>query len=410
MKEYKDIIINKTGYFWDFWWAYIPEPLIPIMKEIEEAFFRLKNDPVFITELQELYSNYIGRPTALIYAKILSQHLWWANIYIKNEGLAHTWAHKINHVIWQLLIAKHIWKTHIIAETWAGQHGLATASACAKMWLSCTIYMWKKDYERQRPNVYYMELAWAKVVPVTQWQQSLRDAVNAGMQALINDSQESYYLLWTACGPHPYPSMNVFFQKIIWEEVKKQIPVTPDYLIACLWWGSNSLWLFYEFLDSPEVKMIWVEAGGKWKKIWEHAARFLKKQSGILQGYKSYFLQDENWQIEDTYSISAWLDYAWVSPQICYLENKWRIKVTQASDSEVLEALQILMKTEGILWALESCHAVAHAIKLAPTLSSSQNIVIWLSWRGDKDLFITAPKLDKNFCSYLYKQSKYHEK
>jgi len=288
MKEYKDIIINKTGYFWDFWWAYIPEPLIPIMKEIEEAFFRLKNDPVFITELQELYSNYIGRPTALIYAKILSQHLWWANIYIKNEGLAHTWAHKINHVIWQLLIAKHIWKTHIIAETWAGQHGLATASACAKMWLSCTIYMWKKDYERQRPNVYYMELAWAKVVPVTQWQQSLRDAVNAGMQALINDSQESYYLLWTACGPHPYPSMNVFFQKIIWEEVKKQIPVTPDYLIACLWWGSNSLWLFYEFLDSPEVKMIWVEAGGKWKKIWEHAARFLKKQSGILQGYKSY--------------------------------------------------------------------------------------------------------------------------
>jgi tryptophan synthase beta chain len=374
------------------------------MEEIQKAFFKLKDDPVFISELQELYWSYIGRPTPLIHAKNLSKYLWWANIYIKNEGLAHTWAHKINHVVWQLLIAKYLWKKHIIAETGAGQHWLATASACAKMWLKCTIYMWKKDYERQRPNVYYMKLAWAKVVPVTQWQQSLRDAVNAGMQALISNSRSSYYLLWTACGPHPYPSMNVFFQKIIWEEVKKQIPITPDYLIACLGWGSNSLWLFYDFLDMPEVQMIWVEAGGKWIHSWQHAARFLKKQTWILQWYKSYFLQDKNWQIENTHSISAGLDYAWVSPQISYLENIWRIQVNQVNDSEVLNALQILMKYEGILWALESCHAIAHTIKLAPKLSSSKNIVVWLSWRGDKDLFITAPKLDKQFKSYLRKQ------
>lgn len=412
----KDIIINPDWHFWKFGWRYVAEPLIPVIDEIKEAFLKLKEDDDFLNELRNLYKNYIWRPSPLIFAENLTRILGWAKIYLKNEWVNHTWAHKINHCIWQILIAKYLWKKRVIAETWAWQHWLATASVCAKMWLECVIYMWKKDYDRQRPNVIYMELAWAKVIPVLDWNQTLKSAVNKALKDLLNNSSDSYYLLWTACWPHPYPSMNVFFQKIISEEVRKQLHeleslssvyienskvILPDYLVACVWWWSNALWFFYDFLDDLSVKMIWVEAWWKWTKTWKHASRFVDKKIWFVEWFKSYFIQDNDWQVLDTYSISAWLDYSWVSPQISYLEDIKRIEMKSATDSETLNAVKIIMQTEGILPALESAHWLAEVLKLAPKLKKDKIIICNLSWRGDKDLFITAPKFDKNFISFL---------
>lgn len=403
----KNIIINSHGYFWEFGWSYIAEPLIPVMEEIKNAFLKYKKDIKFLSELKNLHKNYIWRPSPLIFAKNLSKKLNWAKIYLKNEWTNHTWAHKINHAVWQALLAKYIWKTRIIAETWAWQHWLATASICAKLWLECVIYMWKKDYDRQRPNVIYMELAWAKVIPVYEWNQTLKNAVNAALKDLINNSKNTYYLLWTACWPNPYPSMNVFFQKIIWEEVRKQIrlfekeKVLPDYMIACVWWWSNALWFFYDFLDEKNIKMIWVEAWWKWIKSWFHASRFSNKKSWFIEWFHSYFLQDKDWQVKDTYSISAWLDYSWVSPQIAYLEKNNRIEMTNVTDIEALNTIKILMETEWILPALESAHWLAYAIKIAPKLDKDKIIICNLSGRWDKDLFITAPKLNIDFITFL---------
>ncbi len=401
----KDTVINPSGYFWEFGGQYLPEMLMPIIEEIREGFFRIKDDPIFQRELHELYKNFVWRPSPLVYCKHLSDSLWWGQIYIKNEWVNHTGAHKINHCIWQILLAKYLGKKRIIAETWAWQHGLATASVAAKFWLECVIYMGKKDYDRQRPNVYYMELAGATVIPVTEWAQNLRYAVNAAMKDLINHPNDTYYLLGTACGPNPYPAMNVFFQKVIGEEVRTQLEDTigksPDILVACVGWWSNAQWLFYEFLDDKDIKMIGVEAWWKWITSGEHAARFSEKQIGVVEGYKSYFLQDPQWQIRDTYSISAWLDYSGVSPQIAYLESIWRIDMCSATDQEALDAIQMLMRTEWILSALESAHAVAEAIKIARDTPPHTVIVCNLSWRGDKDLFITAPRLDTWFKKFL---------
>ncbi len=405
----KNIIINKKWNFGEFGWRYVAEPLIPILEEISNAFFELKKDKSFINNLKKLHKNYIWRPSPLVYAKNLTQKLGWAEIFLKNEWVNHTWAHKINHCVGQALLAKYLGKKRIIAETWAGQHGLATASICAKLWLECTIYMWYKDYKRQMPNVIYMQQAWAEVIPVYEWNQSLRDAVNAALKDLINHSNKSHYLLGTTCGPHPYPSMNAFFQKIIGEEAKKQLrtyyktktKINPDYLISCVWGGSNSIGLFYDFLDENNVNLIGVEAWGKWTNTKYHASRFTSKKIWFVEWYKSYFLQDQNWQVKDTYSISAWLDYSWVSPQLAYLEKIWRVKITSATDQEALEATKTLMKTEWILPALESAHWLAEVIKLAPQLDKSQKIICNISWRGDKDLFITAPKLSSSFNEFL---------
>ena len=414
----KNKIINKSWYFWEYGGRFVPEPLVPIMDEIRDAFFKLKDDEKFLAELHNLYKNYVGRPSSLVFAKNLTEKLGWAKIFLKNEGVNHTGAHKINHCVGQALVAKYLWKKRIIAETWAGQHWLATSAICAKLWLECVIYMGKKDYDRQRPNVYMMELAGAKVIPVYEWNMTLRDAVNAALKDLLNNSNNSYYLLWTACGPNPYPAMNVFFQKIIWEEVREQLQniapfsikgsclkgwgiINPDYLVACVGWWSNAQWLFYEFLDDKNVKLIWVEAGWEWIVKWKHAARFQQKQVWVVEWFKSFFLQNKDWQVEDTSSISAGLDYSWVSPQLTYLEQIWRVEMKYALDSEVLEAVKMLMKTEWILPALESAHAVVEAIKLAPTLDKEKVIVIWISGRWDKDLFITAPKLDEKFIPFL---------
>ncbi len=415
----KNIIINSTWHFWEFGWRYIPELLIPIMDEVKTTFFKLKKDKKFLNDLKDLHKNYIGRPSPLIFAENLTKKLGWAQIYLKNEWVNHTWAHKINHSVWQALVAKYLWKKRIIAETGAWQHWLATAAICAKLWLECIIYMWKKDYDRQRPNVIYMELAWAKVIPVYEWNQTLRDAVNAALKDLVNNSTDTYYLLWTACWPNPYPSMNVYFQKVIWEEVRKQLleysichcevrgnpekksSILPDYMVACVGWWSNALWFFYEFLDEKFVKLIWVEAGWKWIKSGLHASRFANKKIWFVEWYKSYFIQDDNWQVQDTYSISAGLDYSWVSPQIAYLEDIKRITMTSATDDETLNAVKTLMQTEGILPALESAHAVAEVIKLVPKLKKEQIVVCNLSGRWDKDLFITAPRFDSSFTEFV---------
>ncbi len=280
--------------------------------------------------------------------------------------------------------------------------------------------MWKKDYDRQRPNVYYMELAWAKVVPVYEWNQTPRMAVNAALKDLLNHSDDSYYLLWTACWPNPYPSMNVFFQKVIWEEARKQLQeqelltspqhsptgegvrtILPDYLVACVGGGSNSQWLFYDFLDDESVNLIWVKAGWEWIESWKHAARFQEPQTWVVEWFKSFFLQNWDGQVKETSSISAWLDYSGVSPQLTYLQNIWRVKMTYATDEDTLQAVKMLMREEGVLPALESAHAVAEAIKLAPTLDKDKIIVVWISGRWDKDLFITAPRLDDKFMGFL---------
>lgn len=412
----KDQIINKSWYFWEYWWRFIPEPLVPIMDEIKEAFFKLKEDENFLKELKSLYTDYIWRPSPLTFAKNLTEKLGWAKIYLKNEWTNHTGAHKINHCVWQILIAKYLWKKRIIAETWAGQHWLATSAVAARLWLECVIYMWKKDYDRQRPNVYYMELAWAKVIPVYEWHQTLRMAVNAALKDLLNNSEDSYYLLGTACWPNPYPAMNVFFQKVIWEEVRAQLQnqeekeILPDYLVACVGGGSNSQWLFYDFLDDKSVELIWVEAGWEWIESWKHAARFQEKQTWVVEWFKSYFLQNSDGQVKETSSISAWLDYSWVSPQLTYLENIWRLEMTYATDKDTLEAVKTLMRTEGVLPALESAHAVAEAVKMAQKLAKDKIIVVWISGRWDKDLFITASKLDTKFTQFLHDYLEKNEK
>ncbi|MDQ7010026.1 MAG: tryptophan synthase subunit beta [Candidatus Gracilibacteria bacterium] len=405
----KKIIINKTGYFGEYGGRFVPEPLVPVMDEIRDAFFKLKDDKKFLAELHDLYKNYVGRLSPLIFAKNLTEKLGGAKIFLKNEGVNHTGAHKINHCVGQALIAKYLGKKRIIAETGAGQHGLATSAICAKLNLECVIYMGKKDYDRQRPNVYMMELAGAKVIPVMEGNMTLRDAVNAALKDLLNNSEDSYYLLGTACGPNPYPSMNVFFQKIIGEEVREQLEVNPDYLVACVGGGSNAQGLFYEFLDDENVKLIGVEAGGEGIIKGKHAARFQQKQVGVVEGFKSLFLQNKDGQVQDTSSISAGLDYSGVSPQLTYLEEIGRLEMKYALDSEVLEAVKILMQTEGILPALESAHAVVEAMKLAPTLDKDKIIVIGISGRGDKDLFITAPKLDEKFIPFLKDYIKKHD-
>lgn len=390
---YKKTLINKDGHFGQFGGRYVPELLVPIMDTLRDEFFAAIENPEFMEELHGQYKNYIGRPSPLYHCKNLTAQLGGAEIFLKNEGLNHTGAHKINHCLGQGLLAKRMGKKRIIAETGAGQHGLATATICAKLNLDCTVYMGKKDYIRQAPNVFWMEKLGATVIAVEEGGQILRDAINAALRDLITDPENTHYLLGTVCGPNPYPSMNTFFQKIIGEEVRKQCPVTPDYLVACVGGGSNAMGVFYEFTDDPDVQMIAVEAGGKGVDGDEHAARFQGGSVGVAEGFKSMFLQNEDGQLKETHSISAGLDYSGVGPQLAYLEEEGRLKFTYATDDKVLEAHQMLASTEGIFPALESAHAVAEAIKLAPTLSPEKTIVINCSGRGDKDIFILNPNL-----------------
>ncbi|MBD3238882.1 MAG: tryptophan synthase subunit beta [Candidatus Moranbacteria bacterium] len=418
MKNIKNIFIktkydsDNLGHFGKLGGRYAPEMLIPALEELETAFNKAKKDPEFQKELMDLYENYDGRPTPLYYAKNLTKKLGGARIFIKNEGLNHTGAHKMNHSLGQALLAKRMGKKRLIAETGAGQHGLATATVAAKFGFDCTIFMGKVDYERQRPNVFWMEQLGAEVVQVLHGTQRLKDAVTATLQDWIANVDNTYYLLGSVLGPHPYPSMVRDFQTIVGLEVKQQLKENyninqPDYIIACVGGGSNAIGIFHPFLDDKKVKLIGVEAGGKGvKKIGDHASRLQKNPKiGVVEGYKSYFIQDQDGQIQDTHSISAGLDYSGIGPQHGLLFQKNRVEYHYATDKEVIKAFKILAKQEGIIPALESSHAVAEAVKTAPKLSKNKVIVVNLSGRGEKDIFIVAKALkDKKWQSFLKTQ------
>lgn len=390
--SYKKIIHESNGYFGPYGGKYIIESLRSNIEEVEQIFNLCKNDSGFQYELREAFLEISGRPTAFTPLRNLTHYLGGAQIVLKNEGLNHTGAHKITHCIGQILLAKRLNKCRIIAETGAGQHGLATATVCAKYGLKCTIYMGRVDYERQRPNVFYMEFLGAEVIPVDEGERTLNDAVMAAFKDLMKNP-DSFYLLGSAVGPHPYPAMNTYFQKIIGEEIKQQsvnaFGQNPDYIIACVGGGSNAMGAFFDFLDDEDVKLVGVEAGGQSTKNGNHASKVSFGKVGIFEGYKSYFLQDNDANILPTHSISAGLDYCGVSPILAYLHDAGRVDFTYATNEETLAALQLCAQKEGFILALESSHAMAHAIKLAPTLSNDEIIVVAASGRGDKDLFIT---------------------
>jgi tryptophan synthase beta chain len=394
------------SHFGKYGGRYVPEALIPALEELEEAYEAAKNDKKFRQEFADLLKNFSGRPTPLVYAKNLTRELGGAKIYLKNEGLNHTGAHKITHCIGQALVAKRIGKKRLIAETGAGMHGVATATVAAKLGFSCTVYMGAVDVARQRPNVFLMEQMGATVVPVTFGSRTLKDAVNAAIKDWIENVADTHYLLGSALGPHPFPTMNRDFQSIVGREIRKQIleqeKKLPDYVIACVGGGSNAIGAFTDFINEPSVNLIGVEAGGKGKKVGEHAVRFPNGLVGVVEGYKSYFLQDSDGQLEKTHSISAGLDYPGIGPEFAYLHDIKRVAFVSAMDKEVLAAVSRLAKLEGIIPALESAHAVAHAIKLAPKIAKDKVIVVNVSGRGDKDLFILTKAFgDKKFYEFL---------
>ncbi|MEO6694182.1 MAG: tryptophan synthase subunit beta [Ignavibacteria bacterium] len=396
---------KRDGHFGKYGGRYVPEMLIGALDELEKTYFKAKKDNSFQKEFDYHLKTFSGRPTPLTFAKNLTEHLGGAKIYLKNEGLNHTGAHKITHCIGQAILAKRMNKKRLIAETGAGQHGLATATVAAKFGFSCTVYMGEVDMQRQRPNVFLMEQLGAEVIPVKFGNRTLKDAVNAALKDYIENESTSHYLLGSVVGPHPYPIMNRDFQSVVGKETKKQIIKAegklPDFIIACVGGGSNAMGIFYNFLKNKNVKLIVVEAGGKGNKLGEHSMSF-KGSVGVVEGYKSYFLQDEDGQIQDTYSIAAGMDYPGIGPELSYLKDIGRIEADAVSDNEVIDAFKLICKTEGIIPALESAHAVANAIKLAPQLKKDKIIVVNISGRGDKDIFILADKLkDKKFFEFL---------
>jgi tryptophan synthase beta chain len=381
------------GRFGPYGGRYVPETLMPAVTELEAAYQAIAADASFWDELDRLHRTYTGRPTPISYAARLSAHCGGARIFLKREDLAHTGAHKINNALGQGLLAKRMGKQRIIAETGAGQHGVATATVCALLGLDCIVYMGVDDMARQRPNVFRMRLLGAEVRGVTSGSRTLKDAINEAMRDWVTNP-ESYYLLGSALGPHPYPTMVRDFQSVIGREARAQMLASeghlPDLVLACVGGGSNAIGIFHPFLEDSDVALRGVEAGGRGTALGEHAARFLGAKPGVLQGTYSYVLQDDDGQISLTHSVSAGLDYASIGPEHAWLHDTGRATYTAASDAEALEAFQMLARLEGIIPALESAHAVAEAIKIAPTMNSNQIILINLSGRGDKDIFTVA--------------------
>lgn len=412
--SYRESITNSDGHYGEYGGAYVSEMLIPVMYELAAAYENAITDTAFLKKLADLQKNYTGRPTPLHFAKNLTGQIGGARIYLKNEGLLHTGAHKMNHCLGQGLLAKRMGKTRVIAETGAGQHGLATATMCAMLGLKCVVYMGAKDVDRQRPNVFWMENLGATVIPVTAGSMTLRDAINEALRDLVTNPYDTHYLLGTVCGPHPYPKMNAFFQSVISLELQAQLQErtqrsVPDAIVACVGGGSNAIGAFFHFLDEPAVRLIGVEAGGHGVNGTEHAARFVSGEHGgsvgVSEGMKSFFLQNADGQMRNTHSISAGLDYSGVSPIHAWLKDAGRTEYTYATDDEVVAAWKLLMHTEGIIPALESAHAIAAGIKIAKEMSPEQILVINVSGRGDKDLFITTAAIgDTKFKDFLKKQ------
>jgi tryptophan synthase beta chain len=392
-----DRLPDAMGHFGQYGGRFVPETLMHPLEELNEAYEQAKSSPDFKREFEYLLSSYVGRPTPLMFASRLTEHLGGARIYLKREDLCHTGAHKINNAIGQALLARKMGKTRIIAETGAGQHGVASATVCALMGLKCVVYMGTEDMRRQELNVFRMQLLGAEVIGVDAGSRTLKDAINEALRDWVTNVEDTHYLLGSVMGPHPYPAMVRDFQSIIGQEARRQILSAegrlPDLLLACVGGGSNSIGLFYEFLADEQVKMIGVEAGGRGSALGEHAARFDGGKPGVLQGTRSYILQDEHGQISTTHSISAGLDYSAVGPEHAFLHDTGRISYTRAGDREALEAFQALARLEGIIPALESAHAIAELTKQAPRLGPDKVIIVNLSGRGDKDVNSVADEL-----------------
>ncbi len=389
---------NNSGKFGSYGGQFVPETLMLALQELSSYYEAIKNDPVFIEEFNDLLETFGGRPTPLYFAKNLTSQTGGAKIYLKREDLTHTGAHKLNNAIGQALLAKKLGKTRIIAETGAGQHGVATATVCAKLGLECLVYMGIDDVKRQALNVFRMKLLGATVIPVESGSRTLKDAINEAIRDWVTNISNTHYLIGSAVGPHPYPIIVRDFQSIIGKESRKQIleleGELPDYVLACVGGGSNSIGMFYDFIPDSKVNLIGIEAGGDDLDGDRHSASLSKGRPGVLHGALSYLLQDSNGQIAETHSISAGLDYPGVGPEHSYLKDTKRASYLAVTDDQALQGFQILSEQEGIIPALEPAHAVYYAIELSKTLKSDQVIVVCLSGRGDKDIDIVANALD----------------
>ncbi len=404
--------MDHRGYYGAFGGAFIPEILVSSFEELVAAFESAKADPSFWNSYEHVMETYSGRPTPITFAENLTRHLGGARIFIKREDLNHTGAHKANNVMGQGLLVKRMGKTRVIAETGAGQHGVATATMAAKFGFECTIYMGEKDVMRQRPNVFWMERLGAQVVPVTDGSRILKDAINEAFRDWVSNMDNTHYVLGTACGPHPYPEMVSWFQSIIGREARNQILALagklPTRVYACVGGGSNALGIFNGFLNDG-VELVGAEAAGKGLDSGKHASRIASGDGtkGVAQGYKTYFLQNEDGQMKETHSVAAGLDYIGVSPILASLANSGRVRYEGATDQEVIDALSLTMKMEGLIPALESAHAFAQAFKEAPSLSANDVILINQSGRGDKDIFTIADALeDPHWKTFIQQRAK----
>jgi tryptophan synthase beta chain len=390
---------DAGGHFGSFGGRYVAETLMPLLLDLERAYAAAKDDPQFQGEFRTLLKHYVGRPSPLYFAERLTRDLGGAKIYFKREELNHTGAHKINNCIGQILLAKRMGKTRVIAETGAGQHGVATATVAARFGLPCVVYMGEVDIERQKPNVFRMNLLGAEVRPVGSGSRTLKDAMNEALRDWVANVHDTFYLIGSAAGPHPYPAMVRDFQTVIGQEARAQILEAegrlPDLLIACVGGGSNAIGLFHPFLDDPEVAMDGVEAAGEGIETQHHAATLGKGTPGVLHGARSYLLQDSDGQVLEAHSISAGLDYPGVGPEHSWLKESGRVNYVSITDREALDAFQSACRLEGIIPALESAHAIAHAMRVAPKLSADKIIVLGLSGRGDKDVFTVAHALGR---------------
>ncbi len=388
---------NDTGHFGIFGGQFVAETLMPLILELDEAYESAKKDPEFSKQLDSLLKHYVGRESPLYFAERLTEHFGGAKIYLKREDLNHTGAHKINNCMGQILLALRMGKKRIIAETGAGQHGVATATVAARFGLPCTIYMGETDIERQKPNVFRMKLMGAEVVPVTSGSRTLKDAMNEALRDWVTNVDDTFYIIGTVAGPHPYPTLVRDFQNVIGEEVRSQIMKAegrlPDTLLACIGGGSNAMGLFHPFLDEENIKIYGVEAAGHGLDTDKHAASLKGGRPGVLHGNRTYLLQDDDGQIIEAHSISAGLDYPGIGPEHAWLNDVGRVDYVSATDAEALDAFQLCCKLEGIIPALESSHALAYLEHCAPSLPKDHIIVVNLSGRGDKDIFTVADAL-----------------
>lgn len=392
---------DERGRFGDFGGRFVSETLMPLILDLEARYEHAKTDPSFWAEMDDLWKNYVGRPSPLYFAPRLTERLGGVKIYFKRDELNHTGAHKINNVLGQIILARRMGKTRIIAETGAGQHGVATATVCAKFGLKCVVFMGATDVERQKPNVFRMKLLGAEVVPVTAGRATLKDAMNEALRDWVTNVNDTFYCIGTVAGPHPYPAMVRDFQSIIGKETKEQILEQegrlPDSLVACIGGGSNAMGLFHPFLDDKDVRIIGVEAGGHGvDERMEHAASLTGGRPGVLHGNRTYLLQDDDGQIIEGHSISAGLDYPGIGPEHAWLNDLGRVEYVSVTDKEALEAFKLSCETEGIIPALEPSHALAHVTKLAPTLPADHLLVMNMCGRGDKDIFTVAEALGQD--------------